>query len=94
MIPAFQMIVGKPAPTFPGGSASRLFPTWRLAALLQRAIPVLRYLERMIHPRWTTPLEATKRLVGIVVIMLSSAEALPMRGSALTRSMRGHSIRD
>jgi hypothetical protein len=25
----------------------------------------------MIHPRWPTPLEATKRLVGIVVVMLN-----------------------
>jgi hypothetical protein len=24
----------------------------------------------MIHPRWPTPLEATKRLVGVVVVIL------------------------
>jgi len=76
MIPAFQMIVGKPAPVFPRGIATRPLPTRHLAALLRRAIPVLRYLERMIHPRWATPFEATKRLVGIVVVMLSSAVVL------------------
>ena len=32
---------------------------------------MLRYLEKMIHPRWPTPLEATKRLVGIVVVILN-----------------------
>ena len=43
---------------------------------MQRAVPVLRFLEKMIHPRWTTPLEATKRLVGIVVMLLSIALVL------------------
>jgi hypothetical protein len=32
---------------------------------------VLRYLEKVIHPRWPTPLEATKRLVGAVVVILN-----------------------
>ena len=61
MIPAFQMIEGRPAPVFPR----------RVAALVQSAVPVLRYLEKMIHPRWPTPLEATKRLVGTVVVILN-----------------------
>jgi len=32
---------------------------------------VPRYLEKFIHPRWSTPLEATKRLVGAVVVLLN-----------------------
>jgi hypothetical protein len=32
---------------------------------------VLRYFEKVIHPRWPTPLEATKRLVGAVVVILN-----------------------
>ena len=32
---------------------------------------MLRYLEKFIHPRWPTPLEATKRLVGAVVVPLN-----------------------
>jgi hypothetical protein len=36
---------------------------------------VLRYLEKFVHPRWPTPFEATKRLVGIVVIILDTAVA-------------------
>jgi len=71
MIPAFEMIAGRAAPIFPRGIAARPFPTRHLAALVQRAVPVLRFLEKMIHPRWPTPLEATKRLVGIVVVMLN-----------------------
>jgi hypothetical protein len=76
MIPAFQMIAGKPTPIFPRSIAARPLPTRHLAALMQRAIPVLRRLEKIIHPRWSTPLEPTKRLVGIVVVMLNSAVVL------------------
>jgi len=72
MIPAFQMIAGQPAPVFPRRIAARPLPTRHLAALVQRAVPVLRYLETMIHPRWPTPLEATKRLVGAVVVLLNT----------------------
>ena len=73
MIPAFQMIAGQPAPVFPRRIAARPLPTRHLALLVQRAVPVLKYLETMIHPRWPTPLEATKRLVGTVVVILNTA---------------------
>ena len=33
---------------------------------------MLRYLEKVVHPRWHTPLEATKRLVGTIVVVLSA----------------------
>jgi hypothetical protein len=72
MIPAFQMIAGRPAPVFPRGISARPIPTRRLAALVQRAVPVLSYLEKTIHPRWSTPHELTKRLVGVVVVLLST----------------------
>jgi hypothetical protein len=72
MIPAFQMIAGQPAPVFPHRIGARPLPTQRLAALVQRAVPVLTYLEKVIHPRWPTPIEATKRLVGTVVVILSA----------------------
>jgi len=35
-------------------------------------LPVLRYLEKVVHPRWHTRLEATKRLVGTIVVVLSA----------------------
>ena len=71
MIPAFQMIAGHPSPIFPRRIAAHPLPTRHLAALVQRAVPILKYLETMIHPRWPTPLEATKRLVGVVVVLLN-----------------------
>jgi hypothetical protein len=71
MIPAFQMIAGRSAPVFPRRIATRPLPTRHLAALVQRTVPVLRYLEKIIRPRWPTPFEATKRLVGAVVMILN-----------------------
>jgi len=76
MIPAFQMIAGRAAPVFPRRIASRRLPTPHLAALVQRAVPVLIRLEKIVHPRWPTPLQPTKRLVGAVVMCLSIALVL------------------
>ena len=70
MIPAIQMIADQPAPVFPRRIAIRALPTRHLAALVQRAVPVLRFLEKFIHPRWPTPLDATKRLVVLLNITL------------------------
>jgi hypothetical protein len=72
-IPAFEMIVGRSSPSFPRRIGAYPLPTRRLAALVQRAIPPLRYVEKVIHPRWHTPHEATTRIVGIVVAALSAS---------------------
>jgi hypothetical protein len=72
MIPALQMVTGQTAPVFPRRIANRPLPTRQLSALVQRAVPALRYLEKVIHPRWIAPHELTKRFVGIVVLMLSA----------------------
>ena len=71
MIPAFEMVAGREAPRFPRGIAARPYPTRHLAALMQRAVPVLRFLEKITYPRWPTPPETTKRLFGIVVVLLN-----------------------
>jgi hypothetical protein len=72
MVPAFQMILGHSAPAFPRRIATHLFPTRDLAALMQRSVPVLRRLEKIIHPRWHVAHGATGRLVGVVVMLLSA----------------------
>jgi hypothetical protein len=72
MIPAFQMIMGHAAPVFPKRIASHPFPRRHLAALVQRAVPVLRYLEKIVHPRWHAMLEQSSRLVGLTVLLLST----------------------
>lgn len=71
MMPALQMMAGRSAPVFPRRIATRPLPTRHLAAMVQRAVPVLKFLEKIIRPRWPTPIEATKRIVGTVILMLS-----------------------
>jgi hypothetical protein len=70
MIPAFQMIAGHMAPVFPRRIADRPLSTRHLAAMVQRAVPMLRYLEKIIHPRWPLSPGAMKRVVGLVVLLL------------------------
>jgi hypothetical protein len=70
---AVQMIEGRPAPAFPDGLAARPLPAKHLAAVIRRFLPALKYLEQISHPRWPTPHEATKRVVGVAVLILSLA---------------------
>jgi hypothetical protein len=72
LIPAFQMIAGRPTPAFPRWIAARPFPAQHLGAVVERAIPMLRCLEKAIHPRCPMPPGATKRTVGFAVMMLSA----------------------
>jgi hypothetical protein len=70
LIPAFQMIAGRSAPVFPRRIANRSLPTKHLGAVVQRAISVLKFLERVVRPRFPTPPELTKRVVGLFVALL------------------------
>jgi hypothetical protein len=70
---AVQMIAGRREPVFPRFITDRELPTQYLFRLGARAIPVLRYLERVVHPRWPTAFEAGRRFVGIVVLLLTAA---------------------
>lgn len=76
--PALQMILARKSPAFPGFIARRQVPTPRLARLIARINPGLRRLERLIRPRWPTPFEATKRVVGFVVLLLGITLLVPV----------------
>lgn len=78
MVPASQMVLARPAPVFPRRVGARPFEARRLAGLVRRVVPVLRWLERFIRPRWPTPFEATKRGVGGVVLLLSAGLLPPV----------------
>jgi hypothetical protein len=77
-VPAFQMIPAHGGPVFPRRLAHRCFETRRLVAVVRRAVPLLRYLDRFIYPRWTTPFEATRRLVDGVVLLVSLTLFVPV----------------
>jgi hypothetical protein len=70
VIPAFQMIRARSAPVFPRKVARRPLSTDSLTSMVKRVTPTLRYLERFVRPRWPTPFEVTKRVIGLVVLLL------------------------
>ncbi len=78
IIPAAQMVLARPGPVFPNRMAARRLDTRRLAQLIRRVVPVLRWLERFIRPRWVTPFEATKRVVGGIVLLLGASLLAPV----------------
>jgi hypothetical protein len=69
---AVQMIVGRREPVFPRFITDRSLPTRYLFRLGGRAVPVLRYLEKAVHPRWPIAFEAAKRSVGVMVLLLTA----------------------
>jgi hypothetical protein len=77
-IPAVQMILARPGPVFPRRISARPFEARRLARVVRRIVPVLRQMERFIRPRRTTPFEATKRVIGGVVLLLAASLLAPV----------------
>jgi hypothetical protein len=75
--PALQMILGQESPSLPPFIALRRIATPKIAGLVHRAIPLLKRLETIIHPRWPTPFEATKRGVGLIVLLLAATLIWP-----------------
>lgn len=72
LMPAFQMIMGRSAPTFPRWIGAHRFPTRHLGTVVLRSIQVLKHLEKTIRPRGRIPADAGKRSVGIAVVLLSA----------------------
>ncbi|WP_119303879.1 exopolysaccharide biosynthesis protein [Dongia deserti] len=68
---AAQMILGRDSPGLPRFITSRRVPTRQVVRLVHRTIPLLKRMEKIIHPRWRTPFETTKRIVGLVVLLLA-----------------------
>jgi len=68
---AVQLIVGRAEPVFPHFIMTRRLPTKQLLRLGGRAIHVLKYLEKAVHPRWPMTFEVAKRAVGVMVLLLT-----------------------
>jgi hypothetical protein len=75
--PAIQMLLGRETPTLPRLLASRSIATRHIARSAARAIPLFRRMEALIRPRFRTPFQATKRLVGLVVLLLAATLIWP-----------------
>jgi hypothetical protein len=68
---AVQLIVGRSKPAFPHFIMTRRLPTRQLLRLGGLAMHVLKYLEKVVHPRWPRVFEAAKRAVGVMVLLLT-----------------------
>ena len=77
-VPAIQMMMARPALVPPRIIANRT----RLDALARACssvvIPVLKRMECVVRPRWRTPFEATKRVLGLVILLLSATFLAPI----------------
>jgi hypothetical protein len=68
--PAIQMILGHRAPLLPDIIARRHIEVDKLARATRILLPRLRWVERLIRPRWPTPFQITKRLTGILILLV------------------------
>ena len=78
MVPAVQMILARPHPEFPRAMARRRFRAQRLVRLVRLVVPVLRFLERFVHPRRPAPARLAKRMVGSVILLLGAGLLVPL----------------
>ncbi len=77
-VPAFQMILARPGPSSPAASRRAASRPSGWARVVRWVVSVLRFLERFIRPRWATPFETTKRVVGGVVLLLAASLLAPV----------------
>ncbi len=71
MIAAVQMLLGRASPRFPAAIAARGLPARHFVKLVDRALPVLRRLETMVHPRWPIAMTLLDRFSGVAILLLA-----------------------
>ena len=76
--PAIQMVLGHETAVLPRLVARREIEVGRLAPVIGTMAPWLAWLERLIRPRWTPPFHATKRLTGLVMLLLGLSMIVPV----------------
>jgi hypothetical protein len=76
--PAAEMILDRESPSLPRFLTARPIPTRHFTRWAARALPLLRFIETASRPRWHTPVHATKRTVGLIVLLLAIAAIWPI----------------
>lgn len=76
--PAFQMILGHDASVLPRLIARRSVSVNRLSRVIQFTSHRLKWVERLVRPRWPTPFQTTKRLTGFVMLLLGFTMISPI----------------
>jgi hypothetical protein len=68
--PAVQMILRHDAPVLPRFIARREIAVEKLARAIRIITPRLRWVEKVIRPRWPVGFRATRRLTGVLMLLL------------------------
>jgi hypothetical protein len=71
LVVSFQMVIGFSELKFPNWIARRELPTRHVDIVMKHAIPILGYLEKAIYPRLATSPGTTRRVVGVVIFVLT-----------------------
>jgi hypothetical protein len=72
--PAVEMRLGRDRPSLPRFLTKRSLATQRFTDWATRALPLLKVVERISRSRWHTPVEATKRAEGFLVLSLQQRQ--------------------
>jgi len=75
---AIQMMAGRESPSLPRFLASRRVSTRHVARVAARAVPLLKRMEAVIHPRLPMPFQATRRSIAFAVLLLAATFVLPV----------------
>jgi hypothetical protein len=78
VFPAVQMMLGRENATLPRFVAARSISARHVARWSARVIPLFERMETLIRPRLHTPFQVTKRLVGLVVLLLAATLVWPL----------------
>ena len=74
-----QLVLGRRAPWFPDAISQRSFAREDFARVLDRILPYLESIERLLRPRWTGLLGWNgERLIGFVCLVLAVVLSLPI----------------
>jgi hypothetical protein len=76
--PAIQMILGHDFAVLPRFITRRKVSVEKLARAIRIVVPRLERVERLIRPRWPTPFQTTKRVTGIIMLLLGLTLVSPV----------------
>jgi hypothetical protein len=76
--PAVEMMLGRHRPKLPHFLVNKAISTHHFTKWAERSLPLLRFVETFSRSRWHTPVEATKRAVGLIVFVLAVSAIWPI----------------
>jgi hypothetical protein len=76
--PAVEMVLARKRPSLPRVLTKRPIATHHFVKWAKRSLPILEAIERFSRPRWHTPVEPTKRAIGVAVFLLAVSALLPI----------------